>query len=141
MGHKTDPRRNNPPKKATKVRTPPSPGKQVHERLSQLEAKVDRLGEAFDQNTAVFSESFKMNEGISCSIQRVCTELATGKKLAHVVEPSGDPDWREYLRDYWLCMLFIDLGTWLKSLATEEKESSRIIRPTQEEVETHIFGG
>lgn len=138
-----DARRNSPKKKngLTGIRKPPSsPGKQVHERLSQLEAQVERLGSAFDQNTGVFTESFKMNEGISVSMQKVMGEVARGQKLTYALE-DGTPDWMAYLRYYWLCMVMADFVSWLKSLGTEEKESSTIVLPTQEETQTIIFGG
>lgn len=112
----------------------------MHERLSQLEAQVERLGSAFDQNTGVFTESFKMNEGISVSMQKVMGEVARGQKLTYALE-DGTPDWMAYLRYYWLCMVMADFVSWLKSLGTEEKESSTIVLPTQEETQTIIFGG
>lgn len=122
----------------------PSQSKLLHERLAQVEAQVARLGDAFDQNTDVFSESFKMNEGITSSMQKVVAEMARGEKLTWALA-DGTPDWREYLRCYWLCMLMADFASWLGSLqeqAVVAEASSLVATPDDEPVvETHIFGG
>lgn len=122
----------------------PTPGRMLQERVAQLEAQVLRLGEAFDQNTQVFSEAFKMNEAITASLQRVSMEIATRSPLSHVADDAGSPDWRAYLRDYWLCMLMADFADWLKSLASHRvEEKSTLIHAPDDDgvVETHVFGG
>lgn len=121
----------------------PSTSRLLHARMAQLEMELHRLGEAFDQNTDVFSQSLKMCEANDVVMQRVLQEhLVLGGPVYR--DAMMNPNWREYLRQYWLCMLFTDFVDWLKSLAPPPplEEDTVITKPDDEHiVETHIFGG
>lgn len=121
-----------------------TPGRQLHERLSQLEAKVDRLGDAFDQNTEVFSESLKMTEAMHCVLQRALNDQAAHGEYTYA--NCGMPDWQEYMRYFWLCQLMADFAHWLSGLQVQSnmEPGTLITAPTAGDdrvVETHVFGG
>jgi hypothetical protein len=114
----------------------------LHERVSQLEAMVENLSEAFDQNSRVFSESLRITEAMDNVFQRVFNDYFSNGEFAFKNRYTSGPDWGEYVRQYWLCMLMADFADWLKSLAKEEKASpGKILLPSHDDTETIIFGG
>jgi len=114
----------------------------LHERVSQLEVMVKNLGEAFDQNSQVFSESLRITEAMDNVFQRVFNDWFGNGEFAFKNPYTNGPDWAEYVRQYWLCMLMADFADWLKSLAKEEEAGpGRILLPSHDDVETIIFGG
>ncbi len=105
----------------------PRPGYLMHQRLTSLEALVERLGQVADQNTSMFSESLKMLEVISVVQQRVTNDTLNGvvRCFGDVTAESGVPiraatpasiDFASYMREYWLCMLMTDFAVWSSSL-------------------------
>lgn len=122
---------------------PPTPSRQVHERLAQLEEKVLQLGDAFDQNAEAYDYSFKMVEAMQHVFQRVLQEYLQNGEFHY--KNCDLPDWHEYMKYYWVCQTFAEFAQWLGGLSKEKPEQGTLIVPPsigdERVVETVIFGG
>lgn len=115
-----------------------SPSRLLHERLSHVEAEQERLGKAFDQNSEVFTDSFRMLEGMTAVMQRVLFEITTQGKPT-IRHPDESPDFMGYLREYWLCMTLADFAAWANRLQPPEEVVPLVAQATQND--PIIFGG
>lgn len=127
----------------------PSESRLLHQRVSQNESELLRLGNAFDQNSGVFSEGLKMLEVMGLIMQRVMNDMANGTVRCFGDEPSvlgavpvrtTSPlqiDFNSYLREYWLCMLLADFARWCGTIATHDKP----LIETVSQADVHEFGG
>lgn len=114
--------------------------KLLHERVSRLENQLSFLSEAVDQNTQVFTDSLRITEAMDNVFQRVFNDWFGNGEFAFKNQYTNGPDWGEYVRHYWLCMLMADFADWLNSLAKEEKAGpGAIFLPSH--TDTIIFGG
>jgi len=139
-----------------------SVGKVVHERLAQMEAQLTRLGEAFDQNTDVFSESLKYAESMHLIFQRVLNDMANGtlrclgdeeyyrenpSTSVRPVDPENPKkiDFHSYIREYWLCMAFTDFAVNCRRVwdeaHPEQKGPGPILAPEGAGDQVVVFGG
>ncbi len=112
----------------------PSDSRLLHQRVGQSESALQRLGDAFDQNSEVFSESIKMLEVMGVVMQRCMNDMLNqtvrcfGDKLSGApnevpLRSSAYPqiDFNSYLREYWLCMLMADFARWCGTIATHDE--------------------
>lgn len=128
----------------------PSDSRLLHQRVSQTESELQRLGNAFDQNSEVFSEGLKMLEVMGLVMQRVMNDVLAGTVRCfgdtYLDAPNTVPvrapgpmqiDFNSYLREYWLCMLMADFATWCGTIATHDKPLIETASPA----DVHVFGG
>lgn len=140
------------PSQGSQLQPSPTQAKMFHERLNLLENHLELLGKAFDKNTEIFSESFKMTEAMSIVLQKVMMDIVHERVVFsesfYTTEGyGGHPvnfqaiDFHSYLREYWLCMVMADFAQWCKRIGTEAQEPAILIPATKESMDTIVFGG
>jgi len=111
--------------------------------LRRLEADLGQLGDAFNRNSHLFSHGLTVFEMHLRVHERVLHDIARGTVRTHDDVGLTEIDFKSYMEEFAICMVFSEFAQWLKGLSEKQQEIKTpgvIIRPAHDD-NTLVFGG
>jgi hypothetical protein len=103
-------------------------------RVAALEAEIERITRAFDQNCEAFVDSFRMVEASLHVYQRILNDMLNGTVRVTGGGLAKQVDFDSYLREYQTCLVFAEFAHWLATL-------QRPVPARAGDDDTIVFGG